>query len=56
MSACAASAFRSVAKLIREHVPVVLETLIDQGQSDILTEVDRARRAPDGNIYAAGRL
>jgi len=54
LSEYAMSAFRSVASLVPEGVPVVLETLIDQGQSDILTEVDRARCALDQTIYAAG--
>lgn len=54
LSTYAMSAFRSVASLIPESIPVVLETLIDQGQSDILTEVDRARRALDQTICVAG--
>jgi hypothetical protein len=45
LSLCAISAFRSVANLIPEPVPIVLETLIDEGQSNIPTEIDRARRA-----------
>jgi hypothetical protein len=45
LSLYAMSAFRSVANLIPESVPIVLETLIDEGQSDIPTEIDRARRA-----------
>jgi len=47
LSRYAISAFRSLASLVPESVPVVLETLIDQGQSDILTEIGRARRALD---------
>jgi hypothetical protein len=47
LSVYAISAFRSVASLIPDSVPVVLETLIDQGQSDILTEIDRAQAALD---------
>jgi hypothetical protein len=39
----AVSAFASVASLIPEHVPIILESLIDQGQSDIETEISRAR-------------
>jgi hypothetical protein len=54
LSEYAMSAFRSVASLVPEDVPIVLETLIDQGQSDVMTEVDRARRALDQTIYAAG--
>jgi hypothetical protein len=54
ISSNAISAFRSVASLIPENVPVVLESLIDQGQSDVLTEVDRARRALDQTICVGG--
>jgi hypothetical protein len=45
ISTHAISAFRSVAELISEGVPIILETLIDQGQSDIATEIARARAA-----------
>lgn len=45
LSLPAIAAFRSVANLIPESTPVILETLIDEGQSDIRTEIDRARRA-----------
>ena len=45
LSISAIAAFRLVADLIPESVPIVLETLIDEGQSDISTEIDRARRA-----------
>lgn len=38
-------AFQTVARHIPEEVPIVLETLIDLGQSDIRTEVQRAREA-----------
>lgn len=31
-------AFRSVAAYIPEHIPIILEPLIDNGQSDLLTE------------------
>jgi hypothetical protein len=41
----AVTAFRSVASRIPEDVPVILETLIDCGQSDIITEIQRARDA-----------
>ena len=47
LSANAISAFQSVAALIPESIPVILETLIDQGQSDIMTEIERGRRALD---------
>src|ERR1700722_11157637 len=53
LSACSISAFRSVAALIPSQIPVILETLIDQGQSDIPTEIDRARRALDQTECAA---
>ena len=45
LSLYAMNAFSSVAELIPESVPIVLETLIDEGQSDISTEIARARRA-----------
>lgn len=45
LSMYAMSAFRSLADLIPESIPIILETLIDQGQSDVPTEIDRARRA-----------
>ncbi len=45
LSIYAISAFQSISHLIPETVPVVLEMLIDRGQSDILTEIDRAERA-----------
>lgn len=47
LSVYSMSAFRSVASLIPESIPVVLETLIDEGQSEILTEIERARQALD---------
>ena len=40
----AVAAFGSVAALIPEDVPVILESLIDEGQSDIETEIGRARK------------
>lgn len=45
ISTHAISAFRSVAELIPEGVPIILETLIDKGQSDPATEIARARAA-----------
>jgi len=55
LSVYAMFAFHSVSSLIPESVPVVLETLIDQGQSDILTEIERARKALDPQwVRAAG--
>ncbi len=47
ISVYAMSDYQSVADLIPQNVPIILETLIDQGQSDIATELDRARRALD---------
>ncbi len=38
-------AFQSVEAYIPDDVPIVLETLIADGQSDILTEIRRAREA-----------
>ncbi|MEQ1949110.1 MAG: hypothetical protein ABL995_18100 [Bryobacteraceae bacterium] len=38
----AISAFSSVLASIPEHIPIILEPLIDQGQSDVLTEIQRA--------------
>jgi len=52
LSVNAISAFQSVATLIPETVPIILETLIDQGQSDMLTEIERARRALDSPVSA----
>ncbi len=43
------NAFRSVAELIPEMVPIVLETLVDNGQSDIPTEIERARSSLNFN-------
>jgi hypothetical protein len=55
LSECSISAFRSVAALIPEQIPIVLETLIDQGQSEIPTEIDRARRSLDrAEVTAVG--
>ena len=50
LSAYAIEAFQSVASLIPEHVPAILETLIDRGQSDIPTELTRARQALQSKI------
>jgi sugar phosphate isomerase/epimerase len=38
-------AFQALAALIPSEIPVILETLIDKGQSDIVTEIERARVA-----------
>lgn len=41
----AVTAFRSIAEWIPEEIPVILEALIDEGQSEIEAEVRRAREA-----------
>lgn len=41
LSPNAVMAFRAILTAIPEHIPIVLETLIDQGQSDIQTEIRR---------------
>jgi hypothetical protein len=45
LSAAAVEASRRIAHLIPEDVPIILETLIDQGQSTIEAEVRRASQA-----------
>lgn len=45
LSAAAIEATRRVAHLVPEHVPIILETLIDQGQSTIDAELHRAVQA-----------
>ena len=42
LSANAVMAFGSVMAAISEDVPIILEALIDQGQSDVQTEIHRA--------------
>jgi hypothetical protein len=46
-------AFRSIAMYIPEQVPIILEPLIDAGQSDIETEIQRARDALGTLSYVA---
>lgn len=41
----AVMAFGTIASSIPEDIPIVLETLIDKGQSDIETEIQRASEA-----------
>jgi hypothetical protein len=48
----AVSAFSVVAPYIPEDVPIVLETLIDDGQSNIETEIGRAREALTGRALS----
>lgn len=45
MSSYAVEAFQRVAGMIPLTVPVILESLIDLGQSDIATEISKAERA-----------
>jgi hypothetical protein len=45
ISTSAVAAFQSIAKYIPEDTPIVIESLIDTGQSDILTEIQSAREA-----------
>jgi hypothetical protein len=45
MSEYAIRAFQRVAWMIPSDIPTILETLIDEGQSDISTEIRKARRA-----------
>lgn len=45
MSAYAVQAFQRVAGMIPSDTPVILETSIDRGQSDVLTEIHRAEMA-----------
>jgi len=45
LSSAAVEASRRIAHLISEDVPVILETLIDRGQSTIETEIRRATEA-----------
>jgi hypothetical protein len=44
--------FRQVATRIPEHVPIILEPLIDRGQSDLETEIQRAQEvfAPTASL------
>jgi len=41
----AIAAFRSVARYIPEQTPIISEALIDEGQSDIATELQSARES-----------
>jgi hypothetical protein len=45
-------AFRSVAQYIPEHIPIILEPLIDRGQSDIDKELQSARDALRSMVLA----
>ena len=45
ISSNAVIAFQKVARYIPEEIPIILEPLIDAGQSDIDAEIQRARDA-----------
>jgi hypothetical protein len=49
----AVRAFQYVSVYIPEATPIILETLIDEGQSDIQTEVARAREALSRRSFVA---
>jgi hypothetical protein len=49
----AVRAFQSVATYIPETTPIILETLIDLGQSDASTEIARARQALKDQVSVA---
>lgn len=53
ISANAVLAFQTVARHIPEDIPIILETLIDAGQSDIAAEVARAREALSVHLLAS---
>lgn len=53
LSAAAVEASRRIAHLIPEDVPVILETLIDQGRSTIEAEVRRASQALGATLPVA---
>jgi hypothetical protein len=45
ISTSAVQAFQSICRYIPEVTPIVIESLIDEGQSDVLTELRSAREA-----------
>jgi hypothetical protein len=53
ISTSAVRAFQSVSRYIPDATPIVIESLIDQGQSDVLTEVRSAREALDVELMLA---
>ena len=53
ISTSAVWAFQSVSRYIPEETPIVIESLIDQGQSDLLTEVRNAREALEIDLMIA---
>ena len=52
ISSSAVRAFQLIANYIPESVPIVIESLIDEGQSDIRTEVESARESLTANSPA----
>lgn len=54
ISLYAVRAFNSIAPYIPEQTPIILETLIDQGQSTIEAEIERARDSLTVMSLAAG--
>jgi hypothetical protein len=55
LSTYAMTAFRSVSALIPESTPIILETLIDEGQSDIHSEMSRAHTALESPLQAVAQ-
>ncbi len=55
ISTSAVRAFQLVSRYIPEHTPIVIESLIDEGQSDMLTEMKSAREALENQLtFAVG--
>ena len=55
ISVSAVRAFQSISRYIPEETPIIIESLIDQGQSDLLTEVNTAREALENEPAFAGK-
>lgn len=55
ISTSAARAFQAVSRYIPDNTPIVIESLIDQGQSDVLAEVRSAREALESELTLAAR-
>jgi hypothetical protein len=51
----AVKAFQAVAMYIPEATPIILETLIDSGQSDIETEIARAREGLNARAFVGAQ-
>jgi hypothetical protein len=55
ISTGAVKAFQRVSRYIPEDIPIVIESLIDEGQSDIRTELESAREALEKRLtFATG--